>query len=73
MMLHDNKVIKPSDFPDSVTSGMTIEMSIVLRQRASIYSVKKCPRCGHINNISFASDDGWIEWEVPPISVTINN
>jgi hypothetical protein len=74
-MLHDNKVLNPSEFPDSVASGMTIEMSIVLRM-ASLSGAKKCPRCGHIDNTSISIDDGWSEWGVPPISVillTIND
>jgi hypothetical protein len=71
-MLHDNKFINPLEFPDSVASGMTIEMSIILR-KVSLYGAKKCPRCGHMDNTSVAVDDGWIEWGVPSIFVTIDN
>jgi hypothetical protein len=70
-MLHDNKFIDPSQFPDRVTSGMTIEMSIILRQKASLYSTKKCPRCGH--STSVAVGDSWVEWEVLSISIIIYN
>jgi hypothetical protein len=71
-MLHDNKVINHSEFPDSVASGMTIEMSIVLR-KASLSGAKKCPRCGHIDNTFVTMDDGWTEWGVPSIPVIIDN
>jgi hypothetical protein len=72
-MLHDNKVINPLEFPDAVSSGMTIEMSITLRQNASENRGKKCPRCGHVDNISIIGDDDWIEWEVPSSSTVIVN
>ena len=70
-MLHGNRLINPLEFPDSVASGMKIEMSIVVRRNDSRYYAKDCPRCGRINNISI--DDGWMEWEVPSISVIVNN
>jgi hypothetical protein len=73
MMLHDNKFIDPLKFSDSVSSGMTIEMSITLRQNASENRGKKCPRCGHVDNISIIGDDDWIEWEVPSSSTVIDN
>jgi hypothetical protein len=73
MMLHDNKVINPLEFPDAVSSGMTIEMSIVLRRNASVHRAEKCPRCSHIHNISITEDDDWIEWEVPSSSAVIDN
>ena len=70
-MLHGNQLINPLEFPDSVTSGMTIEMSIVVRRNNGRYNAKDCPRCGHINNISI--DDGWMEWEVVSNSIIVNN
>ena len=70
-MSHDNKVINPSEFPDSVASGMTIEMSIIMIWKASLYSAKTCPQCGHINHTYVVVDDGWTEWGVPSISVII--
>jgi hypothetical protein len=70
-MLRDNKFIDPSEFPDSVSSGITIEMSIGLQQNASVYRPKKCPRCGHVHNLSITGDDDWIEWEVFSISAVI--
>jgi hypothetical protein len=72
-MLLDNKVINPSEFPDSVASEMTIEMSIVMRRKSCCYGKRKCPRCGNINNISVTLDNGWIEWEVPPIYAIVED
>lgn len=66
MMLHNNKVIAPLEFTNSVSPGMVIEMSIVLLQDASEYRTKKCPQCGHVNNISITGNDGWIQWEILP-------
>lgn len=68
-MLHNNKVIDPLEFPDRVVSGMTIEMSIILRRRKSSQSnTKKCPRCGYSASVPVGG--GWVEWEVPSISLT---
>jgi hypothetical protein len=72
-MLHDNKLIDPLKFPDSVSSGMTIEMSIVLWQNTYEDRTKKCPRCGHVHNMSIIRDDDWIEWEVPSSFTVIVN
>lgn len=72
-MLRDNKVINPSEFPDSVASGTTIEMSIVMRREHCYYGKRKCPRCGNINNISVTLDNGWIEWEVPSIYAIVDD
>ncbi|KAF8336038.1 hypothetical protein F5887DRAFT_988374 [Amanita rubescens] len=59
-MLHNNKVIDPLEFPDRVASGMTIEMSIILRRRTSSQSnTKKCPRCGYSTSVPVG--DGWVE------------
>ena len=68
-MLHNNKFIDPLEFPDRVVSGMTIEMSIILRQRTSSQSKTKCPRCGYSGSVPVG--DGWVEWEVPSISMII--
>jgi hypothetical protein len=66
-MLRDNEVINPSEFPDSVASGMTMEMSIVMHRKPCCYGERKCPRCGNISNKPLTLDNGWIEWEVPSI------
>ena len=54
--------IGPTEFAREVNPGMILEMSIVLRQRTT-YNRETCPRCHHIN-LSLATHNGWIEWQV---------
>jgi hypothetical protein len=70
-MLHDNKLIDPSEFPDYVALGMTIEMSIILRKPSSRSRTKKCPRCGYSASVTVGDD--WDEWGVPSIAIIIHN
>lgn len=53
-----------------VGPGMKLEMSIVMRQRVA--DQKKCPRCSHINSRVPTNSD-WIEWQVSPNSMRIDN
>jgi hypothetical protein len=68
----DNKFIERSEFPNSVESGMMVEMSIVLKEEAFADHKGECPRCCHIN-VSVAANSDWINWEVPSISVNFVN
>ena len=54
----DNQVIKLSEFPDSVESGMTVEMSITLREVQD--NQRRCLWCGYVH--VYVIDSDWIEW-----------
>lgn len=56
------KVINRSEF--MVQPGAVLEMSIVMRQKATFQDkMEKCPRCGHLN-LDSTPINGWIEWQV---------
>ena len=60
----DNKRIDAVDLPRRAKLGMTLEMSIVVRQKSTSQDNKAtCPRCRHVN-LNSTSDNGWIEWKV---------
>jgi len=62
------QIISPSEFASSVESGMVLEMSIVLRKRATLEDNEEmCPRCNHVN-LNVTSNSGWIEWQVLKVS-----
>lgn len=64
----NNQVIGWSELPNTVESGMILEMSIILRQETAFQNTKeKCPRCGHVN-LNVTANRGWIEWKVLFIS-----
>ena len=60
----DDQVIYPSQFGTILQAGMTVEMSIVLREQAEERwggEEHRCPRCGHINRKVITSS-GWVDW-----------
>jgi hypothetical protein len=60
----DSQTIVPAEFSSKVESGMVLEISIVLQQRAAFPGGgKKCPRCSYKNS-NVARSGGWIEWKV---------
>ena len=62
---YDGQIIRRSEFASTVQPGMTVEMSIILRQDKAFQDNKqKCPRCHHLNRHA-ADAGGWIEWKVP--------
>jgi hypothetical protein len=64
----DCQIISPGEFASSVESGMVLEMSIVLRKRATFEDNEEmCPRCDYVN-LNVTSNSGWIEWQVLKIS-----
>jgi hypothetical protein len=71
--LAGDKVVKPSEFPDLIESGMTIETIMILRKRTTLGDQeKRCPRCSHI--IKYVTmDRDWNEWEVSSIPAIVAN
>jgi hypothetical protein len=58
----DNQTVDPSEFAKAVEPEMTLEMSIVLRQKTRLQvNMGKCPQCRHVNPTANATH-GWIEW-----------
>jgi hypothetical protein len=56
-----------------VESGVRLEMSILLRKRATFGDTKEiCPRCMYIN-LNAVVCNGWIEWSVVKITLPTNN
>jgi hypothetical protein len=66
MRAEDGQVILPSVFAREIGSGVTLEMSIVLRQKTDFQDAKtRCPRCKFMN-LSVTTVRGWFEWWVSP-------
>jgi hypothetical protein len=60
----DSGSITRSEFTSVVEPGMSVELSIIVRQTVLLQEDKeKCLRCGFSNSIVTAQD-GWIEWQV---------
>jgi hypothetical protein len=58
----DNRVIRPSEFPNSARSGLIVEMSITLQEIKPFRDHQwKCPRCDCIH-VNVAADGDWVEW-----------
>ena len=62
---NNSKKIDPSEFVNAVEPEMTLEMSIILRQRTPGQNNKEtCPQCKYINSTP-TQTHGWVEWQVP--------
>ena len=62
----DDQVIISSELSAVILPGMTVEMAIVLRQRAAegfFESDHSCPRCNYVNKKIFTTS-GWVNWLV---------
>ena len=63
----DDRFINPSQFSGSVRPGMTVEMSIVVREQTDDRQDRqgtqehRCPRCKHINQ-KVITRSGWVSW-----------
>jgi hypothetical protein len=69
----DNKKISPSELAMEVQSGMVLEMSIILRQRATFLASRRmCPRCRCIN-FNVTTTNSWIGWKVFLRSACVDN
>lgn len=62
----NNQVIFPEDFPSAVYPGLTVDMSIVLRQILEVGDDNDeypCPRCKFMNRDKKATlASGWVTW-----------
>jgi hypothetical protein len=58
----DSGSISRSEFASVAEPGMSVELSIIVRQTIlSREDKEKCLRCGFVNSV-ITSQDGWIEW-----------
>ena len=59
-----DQIIHPLQIGAVLRAGMTVEMSIVLREQAEARSKieeHRCPRCRHINS-KVITASGWVDW-----------
>ena len=52
-----------SEFTSVVKPGMSVELSIIVRQTALLQEEQKCLRCGFANSVVTAQNV-WIEWQM---------
>lgn len=57
----DYQIVDYHNLADAVQPGMTLEMSIILREGHNL-NPKICPRCGHMNAMLVTKT--WVEWQV---------
>ncbi|KZP10891.1 hypothetical protein FIBSPDRAFT_937825 [Athelia psychrophila] len=62
LSLDDDEVINPTEFHTALQPGMTVGMTIVLREQSQERNSNKehrCPRCNHINS-KVITASGWV-------------
>lgn len=60
----NDQVITPEELSSTIRPGITVEMSIVLREQAPEEyggTEHKCPRCSHMNS-KVITPSGWVSW-----------
>lgn len=61
ILKQDDQDIIPSELSAVIHPGMTVEMSIVIRQQTQEDAEHTCPRCNYANR-KVLTNSGWIHW-----------